>query len=138
MSLCKIIVDFVVKYDPSHVLDSLHVMLLKAFGFRLKCEVHVSSSVFLKWILVQWNFLKFNVLHNVAEFYGSHPWHWYFTQGLPVVIGPHLPLFLHGCSLATKKHRILLITIFWTTAVYRCTSAFNIPHTESIISETFA
>ncbi|KTG02930.1 hypothetical protein cypCar_00044850 [Cyprinus carpio] len=78
----------------------------------------IDSVFYGKWILVQWNFLKFNVLHNVAVFYGSHPWHWYFTQGLPVVIGPHLPLFLHGCSLATKKHRILLITILWTTAVY--------------------
>ncbi|XP_077050084.1 GPI alpha-1,2-mannosyltransferase 3 isoform X5 [Siphateles boraxobius] len=66
----------------------------------------------------KWNFLKFNVLHNVAEFYGAHPWHWYFTQGLLVVIGPHLPFFMHGCSLATKKHRILLITILWTTAIY--------------------
>uniref|UniRef100_A0A8C1HCV0 Mannosyltransferase n=1 Tax=Cyprinus carpio carpio TaxID=630221 RepID=A0A8C1HCV0_CYPCA len=80
--------------------------------------ITLTLSVFLKWILVQWNFLKFNVLHNVAVFYGAHPWHWYFTQGLPVVLGRHLPLFLHGCSLATKKHRILLITVLWTTAIY--------------------
>uniref|UniRef100_A0A8C2EXF8 Mannosyltransferase n=1 Tax=Cyprinus carpio TaxID=7962 RepID=A0A8C2EXF8_CYPCA len=78
----------------------------------------IDSVFYGKWILVQWNFLKFNVLHNVAVFYGAHPWHWYFTQGLPVVLGPHLPLFLHGCSLATKKHRILLITVLWTTAIY--------------------
>uniref|UniRef100_A0A8C1GJC0 Mannosyltransferase n=1 Tax=Cyprinus carpio TaxID=7962 RepID=A0A8C1GJC0_CYPCA len=80
--------------------------------------ITLTLSVFLKWILVQWNFLKFNVLHNVAVFYGAHPWHWYFTQGLPVVLGRHLPLFLHGCSLATKKHRILVITVLWTTAIY--------------------
>lgn len=78
----------------------------------------IDSFFYGKWIFVQWNFLKFNVLHNVGEFYGSHPWHWYWTQGLPVVIGPHLPLVLHGCLLSTRKHTILLLTIIWTTAVY--------------------
>ncbi|XP_077050082.1 GPI alpha-1,2-mannosyltransferase 3 isoform X3 [Siphateles boraxobius] len=42
----------------------------------------------------------------------------FYGKGLLVVIGPHLPFFMHGCSLATKKHRILLITILWTTAIY--------------------
>ncbi|XP_015198606.1 GPI mannosyltransferase 3 [Lepisosteus oculatus] len=71
-----------------------------------------------KWTLVQLNFLKFNVFHNVAEFYGSHPWHWYLTQGFPVVLGPHLPFFLHGCTLAPQRYRILLVTVIWTILVY--------------------
>ncbi|XP_066540969.1 GPI mannosyltransferase 3 [Hoplias malabaricus] len=71
-----------------------------------------------KWIFVQWNFLKFNVLHNVGEFYGTHPWHWYLTQGFVVIIGPHLPLFLHGCSLSSKRNRILLFSTVWTLLVY--------------------
>uniref|UniRef100_A0A8C9SPW7 Mannosyltransferase n=1 Tax=Scleropages formosus TaxID=113540 RepID=A0A8C9SPW7_SCLFO len=71
-----------------------------------------------KWIVVQLNFLKFNILHNVAEFYGSHPWHWYITQGCVVVLGPQLFFFLHGCVLAPKRYRILLITIIWTVFIY--------------------
>ncbi|XP_062860533.1 GPI mannosyltransferase 3 [Trichomycterus rosablanca] len=71
-----------------------------------------------KWIFVQWNFLKLNVLHNVAEFYGAHPWHWYFSQGFPVVLGSHLPLFMHGCYLASKRHRLLIVSITWTLLVY--------------------
>ncbi|XP_053222135.1 GPI mannosyltransferase 3 isoform X2 [Podarcis raffonei] len=70
------------------------------------------------WVLVQLNFLKFNVLQNVATFYGSHPWHWYFTQGFLVVLGPHLPFFLHGCFQASKRHGILLVVVLWTVAVY--------------------
>uniref|UniRef100_A0A4W5MBR1 Mannosyltransferase n=1 Tax=Hucho hucho TaxID=62062 RepID=A0A4W5MBR1_9TELE len=73
-----------------------------------------------KWTLVQYNFLKLNVFHNVADFYGSYPWHWYFTQGFVVVIGPHLPFFLYGCTLASKRYRIMLITIVWTVMVYSC------------------
>lgn len=78
-----------------------------------------------KWTLVQFNFLKFNVFHGVADFYGSHPWHWYFTQGFVVVLGPHLPLFLHGCSLAFRRYRVLLAAVIWTIVVYSL-----LPHKE--------
>ncbi|XP_077173721.1 GPI alpha-1,2-mannosyltransferase 3 isoform X2 [Paroedura picta] len=71
-----------------------------------------------QWVVVQFNFLQFNVLHNLAAFYGSHPWHWYFSQGLPVILGPHLPFFLHGCFRAPARHGIFLVVILWTVAVY--------------------
>ncbi|RXM90793.1 GPI mannosyltransferase 3 [Acipenser ruthenus] len=71
-----------------------------------------------KWILVQLNFLKINVLQNVAVLYGSHPWYWYLTQGFPVVLGTHLPFFIHGSMLAPKRYRILLAAVIWTVLVY--------------------
>uniref|UniRef100_A0A3B5APD0 Mannosyltransferase n=1 Tax=Stegastes partitus TaxID=144197 RepID=A0A3B5APD0_9TELE len=78
-----------------------------------------------QWTLVQWNFVKFNIIHSVADFYGSHPWHWYFTQGFAVVIGPHLPFFLHGCALASRRYKILLAAVVWTIVVYSL-----LPHKE--------
>lgn len=72
-----------------------------------------------QWTMVQFNFLKFNIFYSVADFYGSHPWHWYITQGFAVVIGPHLPLFLHGCSLAFRRYKILLAAVVWTLLIYR-------------------
>lgn len=69
--------------------------------------------------MVPLNFLKFNVLHELATFYGSHSWHWYFTQGLPVILGPHLPFFLHGCFSAPRKHRVFLVVVLWTMTAYR-------------------
>ncbi|XP_031425471.1 GPI mannosyltransferase 3 [Clupea harengus] len=87
-------------------------------ALTLGLSILIDSLIHGQWILVQWNFIKFNIFHNVAEFYGSHPWHWYFTQGFVVVLGPHLPFFLHGCSLASKRYRILLFTIAWTLIIY--------------------
>lgn len=78
-----------------------------------------------KWTFVQFNFMKLNIFHGVADFYGSHPWHWYFTQGFPAVIGPHLPLFLHGCTLGFRRYKMLLFTIVWTLSVYSL-----LPHKE--------
>ncbi|XP_029430898.1 GPI mannosyltransferase 3 [Rhinatrema bivittatum] len=78
----------------------------------------IDRVYFDKWILVQLNFLKFNVLQNLATFYGSHPWHWYLTQGLPVILGTHLPFLIHGCLLAPKKYWILLGAVAWTVLIY--------------------
>ncbi|XP_053720481.1 GPI mannosyltransferase 3 [Synchiropus splendidus] len=78
-----------------------------------------------KWTFVQLNFMKFNIFYGVADFYGSHPWHWYLTQGFVVVVGPHLPFFLHGCSLAFRKYKVLLVAIVWTLLIYSL-----LPHKE--------
>ncbi|KAL5698374.1 hypothetical protein ACHQM5_029423 [Ranunculus cassubicifolius] len=34
------------------------------------------------WTFVTLNFLKFNFLSSGGDYYGTHKWHWYFTQGL--------------------------------------------------------
>ncbi|KAK7329863.1 hypothetical protein VNO77_24044 [Canavalia gladiata] len=48
------------------------------------------------WILVPLNFLKFNFLSSGGDYYGTHKWHWYFTQGFPVMIFSHLPFCIAG------------------------------------------
>ncbi|XP_029398856.1 GPI mannosyltransferase 3 isoform X2 [Mus pahari] len=78
----------------------------------------IDRIFFGQWTLVQFNFLKFNVLQNLGTFYGSHPWHWYLSQGFPVVLGTHLPFFIHGCFLAPRRLHILLLTVLWTLLVY--------------------
>ncbi|PIO36555.1 hypothetical protein AB205_0018360, partial [Aquarana catesbeiana] len=72
----------------------------------------------MSWTFVQWNFLKFNVLQNMGSFYGSHPWHWYISQGFPVIIGTHLPFFLHGVVVAPRRYIVLLVAIAWTLLIY--------------------
>ncbi|XP_040535911.1 GPI mannosyltransferase 3 isoform X2 [Gallus gallus] len=85
----------------------------------LGTSLMIDRVFFGEWVLVQLNFLKFNVLQNLGTFYGSHPWHWYFTQGLPVILGTHLPFFIHGCVMAPKRYRIFLGAVIWTVLVYR-------------------
>ncbi|XP_048887452.1 GPI mannosyltransferase 3 [Brienomyrus brachyistius] len=94
-------------------------------AFTLGLSTVLDCILYGKWTLVQLNFLRFNIWHNVAEFYGSHPWHWYFTQGCPVVLGPHLLFFIHGCTLTPKRYRILLAAVIWTVLIYSL-----LPHKE--------
>ncbi|XP_008582490.1 PREDICTED: GPI mannosyltransferase 3 [Galeopterus variegatus] len=84
----------------------------------LSLSLIIDRIFFGQWTLVQFNFLKFNVLQNLGTFYGSHPWHWYFSQGFPIALGTHLPFFIHGCFLAPKRYQVLLLTVLWTLLIY--------------------
>jgi len=44
------------------------------------------------WVLVFVNFFMFNFLSLGGDYYGTHKWHWYFTQGFTVM----LFTFLHS------------------------------------------
>ncbi|EDL84114.1 phosphatidylinositol glycan, class B (predicted), isoform CRA_c [Rattus norvegicus] len=96
---------------------TLHHFLPVGF-ITFSLSLIIDRIFFGQWTLVQFNFLKFNVLQNLGTFYGSHPWHWYFSQGFPVVLGTHLPFFIHGCFLAPRRLNILLLAVLWTLLVY--------------------
>jgi len=53
--------------------------------------------------LVPLNFLRFNVLTGGSEFYGAHPWYWYFIEGVPSILGTMLPLFLWGVHVCYRQ-----------------------------------
>ena len=53
--------------------------------------------------LAAWNFFKFNVSEGGSAAYGTHPWHWYLTQGFPAVATVFAPLAFLGCVSGTLK-----------------------------------
>ncbi|PWN25469.1 hypothetical protein BDZ90DRAFT_233922 [Jaminaea rosea] len=68
-------------------------------------------------------FLLTNVYHSLSLFYGSHPWHWYFTQGLPVVGMMALPFAGMGVLQWSRKgatfpQRMVVGTVIWTVAAF--------------------
>jgi len=64
--------------------------------------------------VVHWNFLQFNILENIGEFYGAHSWHWYLSQGLPVVFGVQVLFFIVGVFCSGPKQKTLLwISMFY-------------------------
>ncbi|ESN96015.1 hypothetical protein HELRODRAFT_189070 [Helobdella robusta] len=63
----------------------------------------IDSYMHGSFTFVQYNFFKFNVLHNVADFYGVHSWHWYLTEGLPVVLCTHIIFVVIGIFIIICK-----------------------------------
>ncbi|EXJ65019.1 hypothetical protein A1O7_01358 [Cladophialophora yegresii CBS 114405] len=48
------------------------------------------------WVFPPVNFLRVNVLQSLASFYGNNDWHYYITQGYPLLLTTALPFTLVG------------------------------------------
>lgn len=90
--------------------------------------VAIDSYAYGQFIVTPYEFFKVNVLENVGSSYGQHPWHWYFTVGLPTILGPFTLPFLVAV-VQTLQHRHiypdrcnLLIAILFALGVYSCIS----------------
>jgi len=72
-------------------------------------------------VLTPLSFLVTNA-SPISLFYGSSPWHYYLTQGLPLLCGPALPFAAHGSWRAlhtgTPAERTMLFVVAWTTVAY--------------------
>lgn len=82
-------------------------------------------------IFTPYLFFKINVVNSISLFYGVHTWHWYITQGLPVILTTFLPFFLYGLyttyhtSLIFHRVKSLLYLTTWVISIYSL-----LPHKE--------
>lgn len=68
------------------------------------------------WVVVPLNFLKFNFLSSGGDYYGTHKWHWYFTQGFTVMLFTFLPISVAG--ICKSKEWRLSGLIAWVLGIY--------------------
>ncbi|GKV22306.1 hypothetical protein SLEP1_g32188 [Rubroshorea leprosula] len=68
------------------------------------------------WVIVPLHFLKFNFLSSGGDYYGTHNWHWYFTQGFPVMVFTFLPFSITG--IINSKYWKLSGLIAWVLGLY--------------------
>ncbi|KAK9762674.1 glycosylphosphatidylinositol anchor biosynthesis [Basidiobolus ranarum] len=78
--------------------------------------VTIDYGFYGEWILVPYNFYDFNVTRNISLFYGSHPWHWYLSQGLPIISTTFIPFWIYGAI--KSKHRELFFAAIWVSFGY--------------------
>lgn len=93
---------------------------ITVFGLCTAVDSYAHGSL----IFTPYEFFKYNVYHNVGEFYGSHPWYWYFNVGLPVVLGILTFPFLFAIVETVRYSKVfparkwLLISITTTLVVF--------------------
>ena len=86
----------------------------------------IDRCCFGEWTFPPWNFVVWNAVTGGAARYGTHPWHWYITQGLPTVLGPGIaPAALLGIGVVLSQpagagggNAVLLWVVLWVVAVY--------------------
>lgn len=84
--------------------------LVLGFTFMLDRLIYGS------WVFVPLNFLKFNLLSSGGDYYGTHVWHWYFTQGFTVMLFTFLPFVVYGTVLSRQWK--LSGAIAWVLLIY--------------------
>lgn len=71
--------------------------------------------------LTPFNFLATNI-SNLSLFYGASPWHYYISQGLPILTTTALPFVAHGVrssySMRDTTLRTMSKAAAWTIGVY--------------------
>ncbi|KAJ8767304.1 hypothetical protein K2173_017348 [Erythroxylum novogranatense] len=99
--------------------DRLRFIFLEVFpiGFLvLGLLCLLDRLMYGSWVLVQLNFLKFNFLSSGGDYYGTHKWHWYFSQGFSAMLFTFLPFAFAG--IIRCKHWKLSGLIFWVLTLY--------------------
>ncbi|KAM0838510.1 hypothetical protein ACQ4PT_060924 [Festuca glaucescens] len=89
---------------PTSAITWLYVGLLDFIQTKSKCRllfleviplgaIILAVTTFLDWwmygsrVIVPLNFLKFNLFSSGGDYYGTHVFHWYFTQGIYSLLG---------------------------------------------------
>lgn len=73
------------------------------------CIVAVDNIYYGGGALPYVEFFKYNFGVGISKIYGTHPWHWYVSQGIPFILLGFLPFFFLGWTQTPLKIRFLLI-----------------------------
>ncbi|KAK3391764.1 Alg9-like mannosyltransferase family-domain-containing protein [Sordaria brevicollis] len=61
------------------------------------------------WTFPPYKWLYFNISQSLAVFYGHMPWHYYLSQGIPLLTTTFLPFALVGLYKATSSSKTLTV-----------------------------
>ncbi|CAA2976465.1 GPI mannosyltransferase 3 [Olea europaea subsp. europaea] len=95
-------------------MDKLKFVLLEVVPIGMPLTLHRFMSG--SWVLVPLNFLKFNFLSSGGDYYGTHAWHWYITQGFTAMLFTFLPFSIAGIIMS-KQWKVSGL-IAWVLGIY--------------------
>jgi hypothetical protein len=111
------------------VMKAVPYMLITLFF-----SIIVDSYFYNRFIITQWNFIKFNVLMGGAAFFGTHHCLWYLIEGLPPLFGPVIVLsliaFLSTCRKRVYSKFDYEKLVFGFTTIVACFIYSLQPHKE--------
>ncbi|KAF9984221.1 hypothetical protein BGZ75_004213 [Mortierella antarctica] len=113
---------------PSFITTILNAAIIG--GAAIVGSAVLDSTLFYsEWVWTPLHFIRVNIVEGISLFYGSSPWHWYLSQGLPILFGIYLPFVLHGSWRAWQtptsglnahlKHQVLSLSL-WMIVIYSC------------------
>ncbi|KAI6715107.1 GPI mannosyltransferase 3 [Diplocarpon mali] len=83
-----------------------------------------------EWTFPPYQFLHFNISQNLAVFYGRNDWHYYLSQGLPLLLTTYLPFTLVALYQTSSQSSSDIRFLFTTTILLTLGSLSLISHKE--------
>ena len=111
------------------VLANCFLTSMKTFIFKMVPQalavivisVAIDSYLYGRLVIVPWNFLEINFIHDVSTQYGVHPWHWYLTNFFPALtLGFGLIPTMKGLAQGYKASKVIFFCLVWTISIYSC------------------
>jgi phosphatidylinositol glycan class B len=113
--------------SDSTVLDYITLVREAFFCGGIVLAVSGASDFYYfgEWTFPPYQWLNFNISQNLAVFYGRNDWHYFLSQGLPLLLTTYLPFTLvalfQATSLPPSDIRFLL-----TTTIFTATSTLSL------------
>lgn len=83
------------------------------------------------FVITPWEFFKINVWEGIASFYGSHPFYWYFSSGLPAILGIGvIPFYLAIIDTINSWEKSKDRQVILTSIIITITGLSFLPHKE--------
>jgi GPI mannosyltransferase 3 len=83
-----------------------------------------------EWTFPPYQWLNFNISQDLAVFYGRNDWHYYISQGLPLLLTTYLPFTLVALVHSTSASPSSLPFILTNTVLITLTTLSLISHKE--------
>lgn len=83
-----------------------------------------------EWTFPPYQWLNFNISQDLAVFYGRNDWHYYISQGLPLLLTTYLPFTFVALSHSTSSSTSSIPFILTTTVLITITTLSLISHKE--------
>ncbi|KAJ3066462.1 hypothetical protein HDU98_010202 [Podochytrium sp. JEL0797] len=93
----------------------LRVLMIGSIALAI--STLIDAQFYNEWTFVPYTFLQFNLSQGISTFYGIHTWHWYLSQGIPIVLFTFIPLTVYTLSYNNSIHHVRGVMVF-TTVVY--------------------
>ena len=121
--LSKLVADITIIGSASGFYISLaSKFITSSSALTVGALCYIDSLYYGRLTFTPLNFVLTN-LSSVSLFYGSSAWHYYLTQGFPILCTTALPFTCHGMWLLASAHgtragKSLVALVMWTVVVY--------------------
>lgn len=101
------------KQSPYRVAVAAWALLILSLTFAL--NVLLDYWYFGRLVFPIVKFLQFNLVQSLSHFYGTSPWHYYLSQGLPILLIAYLPFTISEfirSGILTPVSGLVAFTVF--------------------------